>query len=116
MEGTITTIVGKNGVGKSTLMKVASGFFLPSAGEILFKGRNIFRENLHTALKCISVCPQENYIYDDMTVEEHLLLVASFRDMSKIDDIESHVNWLLSTLDIAAKRNTLARSLSGGIK
>ena len=53
-----------------------------------------------------------------MTVEEHMLLVSSFRDMSRIDggDVLSHINWILTTLDILQKRSTMAKNLSGGMK
>ena len=105
-------------IGKSTLMRVAAGYYIPSAGEMILEGSNTFRERPWSSLKSISFCPQDNYIYEDMTVEEHMLLIASFRDMSRIDggDILSHIIWILDTLDIVQKKTTLAKNLSGGMK
>lgn len=115
--GKITTLLGPNGVGKSTLMKVAAGYFIPSDGEMILEGKNIFREHPWSCLESISFCPQDNYIYDNMTVEEHMLLISSIRDMSRLDgDLKSHIDWILTTLDIEYKRTTLAKNLSGGMK
>lgn len=116
--GNITTLLGPNGVGKSTLMRVAAGYYIPSAGEMVLEGHNTFRERPWSCLQSISFCPQENYIYDYLTVEEHMYLVSSFRDMSSIDggDVVSHINWILTTIDMAHKTSTLAKNLSGGMK
>jgi len=116
--GNITTLLGPNGVGKSTLMRVAAGYYIPSAGEMILDGTNLFRSGLWSCIQSISFCPQDNYIYDYMTVEEHMLLMSKLRDMSRIDDgdILSHIEWILTTLEIIDKRNTLAKNLSGGMK
>ena len=78
--------------------------------------RNTFRESPHSCLTSISLCPQDNYLYENMTVEENLLLMSSFRDMSKFDTVESHIDWILDTLNILDKKSTLAKNLSGGMK
>ena len=98
-------------------MRVSAGYFVPSAGEMILEGKNVFRESPWSTLKSVSFCPQDNYIYENMTVDEHMLLIASFRDMMHIDDdIEAHITWILTTLDIVHKRSTLAKNLSGGMK
>jgi len=114
--GTITTLLGPNGVGKSTLMRVAAGYYIPGQGEILLDGTNLFRESPQVCLKSISFCPQDNYLYDNMTVWEHLQLMTYFRDMSQIDDISAHIDWILHTLGLFEKKSTKAKHLSGGMK
>ena len=99
------------------MMRVAAGYYIPSAGEMMLNGANTFRDSPWSSLKSISLCPQDNYIYENMTVDEHMQLMCSFRDMSRIDeDVASHINWILTTLDIVHKRSTLAKNLSGGMK
>lgn len=114
--GTITTLLGPNGVGKSTLMRVAAGYYIPDQGEMLLNGTNLFRESPHVCLKSISFCPQDNYLYENMTVQEHLQLMTFFRDMSQIDDTSAHIDWILHTLGIFEKKSTKAKHLSGGMK
>jgi len=114
--GKITTLLGPNGVGKSTLMKVAAGYFVPTEGEMILNNVNTFRESPQLCLKSISFCPQDNYLYENMTVEEHMILMSSFRDMSSVENVKTHIDWILQTLDIYDKKSTVAKNLSGGMK
>ena len=103
-------------LGKSTLLKIAAGYYIPSEGEMLLGDINIFRERPWSCLKSISFCPQDNLLYENMTVEEHLILITSLRDMSAVGNVKEHIDWILSTLDIASKKATIAKNLSGGMK
>lgn len=74
-KGQITTILGANGVGKSTALKAAFGFLTPNQGDILLAGESI----LHLApyekiLKGLAYIPQHPGVFKDMTVEENLEL------------------------------------------
>jgi len=113
--GKISTLLGPNGVGKSTFLKIAGGYYIPSAGEIHFENKNLFRSS-YSSLKDISLCPQENYLFEHLTVEEHIQFIATLRDTSRIPNLSEHIDWILSTLDIADKRSTMATNLSGGMK
>lgn len=115
-KGKITTLLGGNGVGKSTMIKISSGYYIPQGGEIVLEGKNLFREDTWELLRSISFCPQDNILNDYLTVDEHLQLVTSIRDMSAVDDIEHHLDFILETLGILSKRTTLAKNLSGGMK
>jgi len=44
-EGKTTALIGPSGCGKSTMLKLAAGLFAPDEGEVLFKGKDIFRMN-----------------------------------------------------------------------
>lgn len=104
-------------IGKSTLLHIAAGYYFPSGGEVILNGKNTYRESQWSNLKTISYCPQDNFIYPKMTVDEHMYLMSNLRDMTRIDDdIETHITWILTTLDIAHKRSDLAENLSGGMK
>lgn len=97
-------------------MRVAAGYYIPNQGEMLLDGINLFRESPHICLKSISFCPQDNYLYENMTVKEHLHLMTFFRDMSQVDDVDQHIDWILKTLGIFEKKSTKAKHLSGGMK
>ena len=76
-QGMITTVLGANGVGKSTLLKAIYGFLKPNSGEILLEGREIGGVPTHKLIEMgISYIPQQPGIFRWMTVEENLELGA----------------------------------------
>ena len=113
--GKITTVLGANGVGKSTLLKAMYGFLRPHSGEILFDGQNIAGTLTHRLINLgISYIPQQPGIFPFMTVEENLIIGAwTFRKdeeriYRKIED-----NYQRFPL-LREKRSDQAGSLSGG--
>lgn len=73
--GQITTILGANGVGKSTALKAAFGFLKPNKGEILLEGQNILNIPPHEKIRSgLAYIPQQPGVFKDMTVEENLEL------------------------------------------
>jgi branched-chain amino acid transport system ATP-binding protein len=76
-QGMITTVLGANGVGKSTLLKAIYGFLRPNSGEILLEGREVGGIPTHKLIEMgISYIPQQPGIFRWMTVEENLELGA----------------------------------------
>ena len=80
--GQALCILGRNGVGKSTLMKLLMGYLPCWQGEIAFDGTPIdaLDPPARHALG-ISYCPQERIVFDDLTVRENLLLTRSGRSL-----------------------------------
>src|SRR5512137_5401 len=71
--GRITTILGANGIGKSTLLKAIYGFLQPASGEVLLEGRNLVGVPTHQRIGLgIAYIPQQPGIFRWMTVEENL--------------------------------------------
>ena len=69
----ITTLIGRNGVGKTTLLKTVMGFLEPKKGHILFHGQEISGKKPHLIAEMgISYVPQGKAIFPHMNVEEHL--------------------------------------------
>ena len=62
----------------------------------------------------MGVCPQHNILYDDLTVQEHLELFATFKGMTDNDVIEKDIDTILKDVDLIEKRNELSKNLSGG--
>jgi len=76
-EGKITTVLGANGVGKSTLLKAIYGFLRPNGGEILLEGKNIVGTPTYELInQGISYIPQQPGIFRWMSVEENLEMGA----------------------------------------
>jgi branched-chain amino acid transport system ATP-binding protein len=76
-EEKITTVLGANGVGKSTLLKAIYGFLRPNGGEILLEGKNIIGTPTYELInQGISYIPQQPGIFRWMSVEENLEMGA----------------------------------------
>ncbi len=114
-QGRITTILGANGVGKSTALKAAFGFLTPNKGDILLEGASILgippQEKI---LKGLAYIPQQPGVFKDMTVEENLELGGwTFRrDRRQVrDKIEANYERFPALRD---KRRQVTGELSGG--
>ncbi len=114
-EGKITTLIGPNGVGKSTLLKTIYGFLTPFRGSIITRGEEITGIAPHLLVyKGISYIPQRRNVFPYLTVEENLVLGAwTFRqDRTRIGQVleENYARFP----DLREKRRQKAGTLSGG--
>lgn len=114
-EGQITTILGANGVGKSTALKAAFGFLTPNKGDILLDGQSILSIPPHRKIRRgLAYIPQQPGVFKDMTVEENLQLGGwTFRgDRRQVrDKIEANYDRFPALRD---KRRQITGELSGG--
>ena len=73
--GKITTILGANGVGKSTLLKAIYGFLRPNSGEVFLDGQRINGVPTYKLIeRGLAYIPQHTAIFRWMSVEENILL------------------------------------------
>jgi branched-chain amino acid transport system ATP-binding protein len=114
-KGQITTILGANGVGKSTALKAAFGFLTPNQGDILLSGESILDIPPHEKiLKGLAYIPQQPGVFKDMTVEENLELGGwTFRrDRKQVrQKVEANYERFPALRD---KRSQVTGELSGG--
>ena len=111
----ITTILGANGVGKSTLLKSIYGFLRPNSGQVLLEGSEVTGVPTHELIgKGLAYIPQHPGIFRWMSIEENLTMGAyTFRNDKarierKIDEIYERFPVLKE------RRKSLAGKLSGG--
>jgi branched-chain amino acid transport system ATP-binding protein len=116
-EAKITTVLGANGVGKSTLLKAIYGFLKPNDGEVLLEGQSLIGIPTHERIDMgISYIPQQPGIFRWMSVEENLELGAwTFRDdkeriRRKLDENYGRFPVLKE------RRKSQAGELSGGMQ
>jgi ABC-type branched-subunit amino acid transport system ATPase component len=77
-EGEIITILGKNGMGKSTLLKTIMGFIPISKGSVQIGGEEVTgKKPYYIARHSVAYTPQEYTLFQDLTVEENLRLGVS---------------------------------------
>ncbi|MBL8125785.1 MAG: ABC transporter ATP-binding protein [Pyrinomonadaceae bacterium] len=85
-KGTIHAIVGENGAGKSTAMKVVYGFYNPDQGEIIFDGKPVTIRNPHDAIALgIGMVHQHFMLVDNMSVAENIILGAETGSAANLD-------------------------------
>lgn len=74
--GKIVGLLGKNGQGKTTILKLINGLLTPTSGEVLINGKSPDVESK----KIISYLPERTYLDKDMTVEQVIKFFSEFYD------------------------------------
>jgi branched-chain amino acid transport system ATP-binding protein len=112
-QGVITTLIGANGAGKSTVLRTVFGILRPTRGAICYQGADITRSPSTARLRAgIAYCPQGRCNFPMMTIQENLEMGAYVRADKEIGaDIER----LLTLFPLLRQyRTELAGNLSGG--
>ncbi len=109
-EGEMITILGRNGVGKTTTLRTIMGILRERKGQIIFDGKDMMGVPLHrTAHAGIGFVPEERGIFATLTVEENLMLppVVAGTGMSLEEIYELFPN-------LQERRHSPGTKLSGG--
>lgn len=80
--GEIVGLLGPNGAGKTTTIRMIAGVLPPSKGSVSIDGRT-FENNEQELKQLIGYLPENNPLYDEMTVEEHLQFWARMKQIAK---------------------------------
>ena len=98
--GKITALIGENGAGKSTMIKVVCGVHRPDSGDIIFKGQHIHPNNPADAVQLgiVSVF-QELSLVPDMTVAQNIWLVNPIRNRIGLIDFKAQAAKTAALLD-----------------
>ncbi|OWV80217.1 multidrug ABC transporter ATP-binding protein [Rhizobium sp. R634] len=112
--GAITGLVGPDGAGKTTLIRLMTGLMLPDAGTVEVLGFDT-RKNAAGIQAAIGYMPQRFGLYEDLSVLENLNLYADLRGLPKSERAGAF-DELLSFTDLKRFTGRLAGKLSGGMK
>ena len=112
-QGSIVSLIGANGAGKSTTMRSIMGLVKPTEGRITFEGKDITSMKTHDIVTSgISLVPEGRQILQDMSVYENLEMGACIR---KDKDIEADIKKVFKRFPILDERSyQLGGTLSGG--
>lgn len=112
--GSITALIGANGVGKTTFMRTLAGAIQPYTGTILYSGRDITHQpQTWRARNGIMMVPEGRQLYSGLTVEDNLLMGAYTRRGRAA--VRRDMEWVYSILpQLKERRRQLAGTLSGG--
>lgn len=113
-EGQIVAILGANGAGKTSTLKVISGLLKPASGEIIFDGANIAGKPAHKVAKQgIMQSPEGRFVLVGLTVEENLRVGGyNIKDKAELARNFDRVYTLFPRLKERAKQQS--STLSGG--
>ncbi len=113
--GKLTTILGANGVGKSTLLKAVYGFLKPHSGEVLLNGRDVTGTATHRLIDLgISYIPQQPGVFKHMSVRENLMMGAwTFKNDKTRMESKIEENYQRFPI-LHEKQHDPAGNLSGG--
>ena len=112
--GSITGLIGPNGVGKSTLMRCLAGLEVPSDGEVLLNGRPIL-EDPRASFAQLGYLPDIFGLSDDLTVIQYMTYAAKARGVPD-NELESAVVDTVQLLGLEHKLYDHIKSLSRGQK
>ena len=81
-DGQVVGFLGANGAGKSTTLKIMTGYISPSSGNVYFNDQNI-HDNTSEIQKDIGYLPELNPLYDEMRVHDYLKFISEIRGIPK---------------------------------
>jgi ABC-2 type transport system ATP-binding protein len=113
-QGAICAFLGPNGAGKSTTLKMLTGLLQPTSGRITVCGLDV-GSNPQELKRRIGVLPEDLGLFDDLTVDEHLLLTGSVYGLDK-PEARARTAQLLHSLSLEDGRHTFAGACSHGMR
>lgn len=111
-EGSIVTLIGANGAGKSTTLRTIAGLVSARSGNVTFMGENITGKPAHQIVsKGITLVPEGRRVFPDLTVLENLKVGAYLRK----DKLDDDIRWVYDLFPRLEERSwQAAGTLSGG--
>jgi branched-chain amino acid transport system ATP-binding protein len=112
-EGEVVTLLGRNGMGKTTTIKSIMGIVRPRAGSIELSGKRLEHLRIHEVARAgIGLVPEGREIFPNLTVVENLIAMRANRNGTRQPWTLERVFELFPSL--AARRSQLGTFLSGG--
>ncbi len=112
--GRVTGLIGPDGAGKTTLMRMAVGLLVPDDGQIMVLGFDATRDSLAVQSR-VGYMPQRFGLYEDLSVQENLDLYADLQGVPHADRAPVYEE-LMQMTGLARFTARLAGRLSGGMK
>ncbi|XP_059086217.1 retinal-specific phospholipid-transporting ATPase ABCA4-like [Tigriopus californicus] len=112
-EDEITVLLGHNGAGKSTTMKLLTGMETVTSGNIEICGFSYPDEWTQIQTK-IGFCPQQSVLFPDLSTREHLVFYAKLKGLHDLVEVEAAIDDLIGAMNIGAAQHEPVKNLSEG--
>jgi ABC-2 type transport system ATP-binding protein len=110
--GEIVGLIGPNGAGKTTTLRSLAGILRPTSGRLRIDGHDLIEDPLE-AKRRLAFMPDEPHLFEYLTVEEHLRLVAR---LYGVTDFARRSAALIDELELKGKERSLPGELSRGMR
>ena len=110
--GEIVGLIGPNGAGKTTTLRSLAGILRPTAGHVRIDGHDLITDPLE-AKRRLAFMPDEPHLFEYLTVDEHLRLVARLYGVA---DFERRAAALIDELELKGRERSLPGELSRGMR
>lgn len=112
--GDVVALVGENGSGKTTALSLIAGRLEPSRGEVRIDGVDVHQGAASPFVRSlVSFVPDQPELYADLTVLDHLELVAMAHG---VEDFDEKISLLLERFGLEQRKELLPRELSRGMR
>ncbi len=111
-EGEIFGLLGPNGSGKTTTMRILTGFMPPSSGTVEIGGYDVIENSLEVR-RIVGYLPETVPLYADMTVYEYLEYMGSLR---KVPHLENRIKETLEQVELSERSTSYVGTLSKGMR
>jgi ABC-2 type transport system ATP-binding protein len=113
-EGEVFGLLGPNGAGKTTSINMLCGLLKPDAGQVLIHGKGVTDGDASLRAR-VGVCPQNITLWSTLTCLEQMQFIGEMYGL-KAKSARERSRQLLRELDLEEKKDSLARTLSGGMQ
>ena len=110
--GEIIGLIGPNGAGKTTTLRTLAGILRPTSGRVAIDGHDIVADSI-AAKRRLAFMPDEPHLFEYLTVDEHLRLVAR---LYGVTDFARRSAVLIEELELKGKEQSLPGELSRGMR
>lgn len=112
--GELLSILGQNGAGKTTLMNILSGYMKPDSGKGVIFGQSLDGD-IDRIRDFVSLCPQFDIFWEDLTVREHLELIYYLKGLPESQKAQ-YLRDVLEEINLVPQAHSPISHLSGGMR
>ncbi len=113
-KGQVVGFLGPNGSGKTTTLRMLTGYLPPTSGTASIAGFDIYKDSIKARAQ-IGYMPENVPLYDDMRVKEYLMFRAQLKGL-KGSKARSHLTEVLETCGLTHMRKRMIKTLSKGYR